>query len=207
MIWTLRSGWIDFSNTGEIGDTIGGLTAPVIGIIGAWLVFLSFREQWITNQIQYREIRNFRHFDILEKRVSNLHESFPKAYHKGLLPILRHASLEPDRQKSFKDVLMNNSSIISRAYFVMQEFIQIDNQIENNEDLTEDQATYLKDQLFIIIIYNLSDKEYDESTQVLLQYFDQETAKGDSHRFLIKLELAITNFITVRTKYYSEYIS
>ena len=35
----------DLSQTGQIGDTIGGITAPFIGIIAGYLTFLAFHEQ------------------------------------------------------------------------------------------------------------------------------------------------------------------
>ena len=43
-------GWFDFTNTGSIGDTIGGLTSPFVGLIGAILVFISFRQQVKANR-------------------------------------------------------------------------------------------------------------------------------------------------------------
>lgn len=42
ILFTRDFGLLDFNHTGEIGDTIGGLTSPIIGLIGAVLVFLSF---------------------------------------------------------------------------------------------------------------------------------------------------------------------
>jgi hypothetical protein len=48
-IWSV---W-NFSQTGQIGDTIGGITAPIINIIGAILVYISFREQVRANKIQF----------------------------------------------------------------------------------------------------------------------------------------------------------
>lgn len=49
-----RNGWecFDFSNTGQIGDTIGGITAPFVGILGSFLVYLGFKEQIKSNKIQ-----------------------------------------------------------------------------------------------------------------------------------------------------------
>jgi len=44
--------WIDFSNTGEIGDTIGGITAPIVNLIAAFLVYISFKAQIQANDIQ-----------------------------------------------------------------------------------------------------------------------------------------------------------
>ena len=51
---------IDFSQTGPIGDTIGGITAPVINLFAALLVFLAFREQVKANDLQIRELRTDR---------------------------------------------------------------------------------------------------------------------------------------------------
>lgn len=42
-------GIIDFSETGQIGDTIGGITAPFIGAIAGYLTFLAFHEQYRAN--------------------------------------------------------------------------------------------------------------------------------------------------------------
>lgn len=39
-----------FTKTGEIGDTIGGITAPIIGVIGAALTFLAFFIQYKANE-------------------------------------------------------------------------------------------------------------------------------------------------------------
>jgi len=48
--------WINnsFSNTGQIGDTIGGITAPFIGILGAILIFYSFMAQVYANKIMMK---------------------------------------------------------------------------------------------------------------------------------------------------------
>jgi hypothetical protein len=53
----------DFTKTGEIGDTIGGITAPFIGIIGAILTFLAFYVQYKANEQQRTQFE-----DELEKR-------------------------------------------------------------------------------------------------------------------------------------------
>lgn len=48
----------DFSNTGAIGDTIGGITAPIINIIGAYLVYISFKTQLDANKIQIKALND-----------------------------------------------------------------------------------------------------------------------------------------------------
>jgi len=40
------------SSSGQIGDTIGGITAPIINIVGSFLIFISFLSQNKANRIQ-----------------------------------------------------------------------------------------------------------------------------------------------------------
>ncbi len=35
----------DFTETGQIGDTIGGITAPIVGLLSIWLLYKTFGEQ------------------------------------------------------------------------------------------------------------------------------------------------------------------
>src|SRR4051794_28459324 len=51
-------GLIDFSNAGQIGDTIGGLTAPVSSLLGSILVFYALRAQIDANRIIQTQIEN-----------------------------------------------------------------------------------------------------------------------------------------------------
>ncbi|MBK9555161.1 MAG: hypothetical protein IPO47_04870 [Bacteroidetes bacterium] len=47
----------DFSNTGEIGDTIGGIMTPFIAIIGAFVTFIAFWVQYEANRSQRKDIQ------------------------------------------------------------------------------------------------------------------------------------------------------
>lgn len=58
-----RSGLIDFSNTGEVGDTIGGIMGPFIAIIAALLTFVAFWVQYEANIKQREDIAIERHED------------------------------------------------------------------------------------------------------------------------------------------------
>lgn len=42
----------NFSETGQIGDTIGGIASPIISLIGAFLVYISFQAQNDANKLQ-----------------------------------------------------------------------------------------------------------------------------------------------------------
>jgi len=72
-VFTRPAKWVswDFSNTGQIGDTIGGITAPITGLIGAILVFLSFKAQIKANEIQIKALKE-------EKKSNNQQKQFDK---------------------------------------------------------------------------------------------------------------------------------
>lgn len=66
--WLLaKHSWIDFSFTGEIGDTIGGIMGPFIAIAAAGLTFIAF---WV----QYKANIQQRHDIAIERFESNLFE-------------------------------------------------------------------------------------------------------------------------------------
>lgn len=59
------SSW-NFSSTGQIGDTIGGLTAPVIGILNAVLLYITIKrqdDQINRQEAQRQEDRVYHEFD------------------------------------------------------------------------------------------------------------------------------------------------
>ncbi|ATA68298.1 hypothetical protein CGC48_06430 [Capnocytophaga cynodegmi] len=57
-IFTRSNEWgVDFSKTGEIGDTIGGLTSPFIGVAAVFVTALAFYAQYRANQIQINALR------------------------------------------------------------------------------------------------------------------------------------------------------
>ena len=71
----------DFSRTGEIGDTIGGITAPFVGLVSAYLVYRAFIVQVEANKIQSRNNEfsiALKLIDDLEKRMNN--ENNPNEY-------------------------------------------------------------------------------------------------------------------------------
>lgn len=65
----------DFSESGQIGDTIGGITAPFFNLIAAVLIFLSFREQAKTNEYFLRSARIEKGYDIIFHLIENIDSS------------------------------------------------------------------------------------------------------------------------------------
>lgn len=66
--WVLaKHSWIDFTETGPIGDTIGGIMGPFIAIAAAGLTFIAF---WV----QYKANIQQRHDIAIERFENNLFE-------------------------------------------------------------------------------------------------------------------------------------
>ena len=75
-IFTRTSGIIDFTETGTIGDTIGGITAPIIGLIGAILVFLALKAQIQANILVQKQIENQENEKKLDIESSQLNKLY-----------------------------------------------------------------------------------------------------------------------------------
>lgn len=67
---------LDFTSTGTIGDTIGGITAPFINIIGAILVFLALKAQIQANVLVQKQISD----QVEEKKLQLESDQLNKLY-------------------------------------------------------------------------------------------------------------------------------
>jgi hypothetical protein len=63
---------LNFTDTGSIGDTIGGLTSPFVGLIGAILVFISFMQQVKANKSLKESEDTKYYFELCKKIDENL---------------------------------------------------------------------------------------------------------------------------------------
>ncbi len=52
ILFSQFSTYFSFENTGEIGDTVGGITAPFVNLLAAYLIYKSFTAQIRANQQQ-----------------------------------------------------------------------------------------------------------------------------------------------------------
>lgn len=64
--------------TGPIGDTVGGLTAPIIGLMSAILVYLTLHEQVKANEMQRRAIAKQSQENILSQELTEIREGLNK---------------------------------------------------------------------------------------------------------------------------------
>jgi len=77
----------DFSQTGQIGDTIGGITNPIIAFIAAILTFMAFYVQYEANETQKKQFMEVRIennvFELLKKHNENTQRIlYDKVYEK-----------------------------------------------------------------------------------------------------------------------------
>ena len=75
--WLLTRDWsgIDFTETGQIGDTIGGLTAPFLNLLSVTLLYLTLKEQIKINKRQEYSTTTdiaIKLYESIESRVSSL---------------------------------------------------------------------------------------------------------------------------------------
>ncbi|WP_299681150.1 hypothetical protein [uncultured Tenacibaculum sp.] len=137
----------NFSETGQIGDTIGGITAPVINIIGAWLVYLSFKEQMEANKFQYKllkdqedALKKDRNFQIALELFNSLKEENSFLYKdpenistlKRLINALKQLDNDGYEDEQIKKTVKNYLSILNKWKYIIIEYEFIKNHIENS---------------------------------------------------------------------------
>jgi hypothetical protein len=67
-IGTSKIGFLDNLKPNEIGDAIGGMTAPIIGLFSAFLVYIAFREQKKAND----ELIKFNKQQLISNEINSL---------------------------------------------------------------------------------------------------------------------------------------
>lgn len=98
---------LDFSKTGQIGDTIGGITAPFLSLVGSVLVFLSFRAQIEMNKVQFSAIQ--KQFEKIDKEEDE--KSINRMQH--VLNVIR------DQYLGQYEMFFDKNSKGSMAYFAI----------------------------------------------------------------------------------------
>jgi hypothetical protein len=99
----------NFSETGQIGDTIGGITAPFMNLIGAFLVFYALKAQVKANELIQDQIDKDNEQKECENEGQNLNQLYSyltesiNSFHFTTLPIeqLRNTD-ELDTEIEFK---------------------------------------------------------------------------------------------------------
>jgi hypothetical protein len=103
IVFTQIQGWVSFENTGQIGDTIGGITAPIASLVGSTLVYFALKAQIDANNLVFKQIeeskkgererRDLAHISELYKYFTASVEDFEleedKVNYKGVQALLK----------------------------------------------------------------------------------------------------------------------
>ncbi|MCP9752035.1 hypothetical protein [Ferruginibacter sp. HRS2-29] len=77
-IFTITNFWdrLNFSQTGQIGDTIGGITSPIVNLVGAGLVFFALQAQIEANTLLQNQLFADNIEKEKEKQTQNLNQLY-----------------------------------------------------------------------------------------------------------------------------------
>ena len=70
-VFTQCGSLVDFTETGQIGDTIGGTMSPIVAIAGVFMTFIAFLMQINANRIQSEQLRKTFNLRLLENRIES----------------------------------------------------------------------------------------------------------------------------------------
>lgn len=70
-VFTQCGSLVDFTGTGQIGDTIGGTMSPIVAIAGVFMTFIAFLMQINANRIQSEQLRKTFNLRLLENRIES----------------------------------------------------------------------------------------------------------------------------------------
>lgn len=89
----------DFTQTGQIGDTIGGITAPLVNLLAAYLVYKSFEAQIRANtnqrhdhNEQMKEIRKEYDFNYIKSLFTLITEEYYSKYNDEQIELVSFTS-------------------------------------------------------------------------------------------------------------------
>jgi hypothetical protein len=199
IIFSQFSWLLSFADTGEIGDTIGGITAPFMSFFGSVLVYLALKSQIDANKIiqdQFDEQKtdNSNNFEYL-KFKERIHlvikeiDNFSVAFHEGKLIAKLNETPISGKKHNFNGVQGLNLFLI--------EFFRDEKEKEKNkskefnfDDSYHSVAIGITN--LVVLFYNthisiedsfLSDK-YKEDLTELLTYVYQSKVGFLVHHFL-----------------------
>lgn len=179
---------IDFLNTGQIGDTIGGITSPISGIMGSILVYLALVEQVKANEIINIQLKENRIEQDQKKKID---------YYRETIHALREDILSFSttyQQKNFR----NTGSIIQHGVEALATELQnLKNYVFNSHHKldTDPKLNQIKEVLntFELLIFEL---ESDDLSVIETRNLIQKIR----HEVVTKLQAPIENAIPIIKK-------
>lgn len=126
----------DLTDKGTIGDAIGGITAPIIGTIGAILVYLSFRSQVKANVL----LSNQNEFKLLVDLINELKRDILYIYDKNNWD--RHTITTPFLAYLKNGDIKTIPSVFKRKLmYIFNDYLFLNKRLEESKKLEKSDKT------------------------------------------------------------------
>lgn len=132
--------FLDFSTSGQIGDTIGGIAGPILNFVGLILVYFSFQQQLKANNLQLKLIENEKEKNFQEKNFQTLLNLFNNFKDQSLqIPIKEIFHKYPN--KECDEVFVNNKTyttlevkyLLDLAVFFLEKLEELNISLQDKE--------------------------------------------------------------------------
>lgn len=117
-ILTRNWGIVSFGKPTDVGSTIGGISGPILNLLGLLLIYYSFRQQFQANKMleeEKNENRKTRYFEILREYISQFKQSFDKI---DIVKVQTSLKLHNDSGADYGDYLQDIGESEQMKYYV-----------------------------------------------------------------------------------------
>lgn len=147
LLFTLKWNFVDFTNTGQIGDTIGGITSPFINVLNAILIYIAFTEQLKANELLKNQLD-------VEKNKEDLR--LKKIEELIMFDITYLLIVASDIKEEIPKFFKNRASGISEAQTYM-DYPELNDEVYNSIDKTDLLKIFGEDYMYIVKVYHYVD--------------------------------------------------
>lgn len=194
LLFTLKLNLIDFTETGQIGDTIGGITAPFINILNAILIYIAFTEQLNANNLLKDQIAEEK--DKEKQRLENIKRLITFDIENNIIP-----SLESLKEEIIIYLKNKETGILS----TYSTFPELNDGIYTNINHSDLLKIYDIDfkcitQIYLYVNYlnkitplNISHKYPTDRNSLILINLDDDKYEALKERHVEKIILELTN--------------
>tara|TARA_Y100001954_G_C15684670_1_gene539601 strand:+ start:284 stop:976 length:693 start_codon:yes stop_codon:yes gene_type:complete len=187
------SDFLDFTNKGGIGDTIGGITSPFINALAAVLVFIAFKEQVKANQL----LKEQHYYQHIQEQINRLEDDFI-----NIPQVIANISNSLQRSKSVLNNYNNknqqiyysvNPSDLNKAIYSVTLFIQTIDLIGKMEN---DKAFMMRK---VVTLYKII---YQDNYLKLSNRLGEVANMQTKHeKYVVELQFAIKELQEIITSY------
>jgi hypothetical protein len=177
---------LDFSNSGDVGNTIGGILGPMISLIAAYLLFRTLQVQVIT-------ISQERNFNSIMRQLESLKSDY-RSLNYGAKDGKQALNAYTNRIKAQDNI--ENSFIYLDYRYIVESVLLINEHIEMS-DLSEEARRSLFSSLQTFV-----DNKLNNQARLTIEKIEKHTS--ENQRKSIRLyqslvELRRHNWVTTRT--------